>query len=57
MLDVVLGYHLKGYFSDRFEKLIKRLQEDIPLPTYSSEIRFVEIKSIVSACFTVQYYI
>ena len=45
MFDVVLGYPLKNYFSDKFEKLINLV--NMSLLTNASKIRYVVIKTIV----------
>lgn len=47
--DVALGYLFKSTFSDRFEKLLKDLENDKSISTYSSKIRLAAIKALISA--------
>lgn len=49
MFDVVLGYPFKSTFSDKFEKLLKDLENDKSISTYTSKIRFAAIKALISA--------
>lgn len=49
MFDVVLGYPLKSTFSDKFEKLLKDLENDKSISTYTSKIRLAAIKALISA--------